>query len=57
MKAFIEAVSTGDQGKVWSGPDATLESHRIVFAAEMARRQNRVVELDELARAAARQRP
>jgi len=54
MKAFVEAVSTGDQRKVWSGPDASLESHRIVFAAEMARRQNRVVEMDELARSAAK---
>ena len=45
MKAFVEAVATGDQTKVWSGPDATIESHRIVFAAEQARREGRVVEV------------
>lgn len=45
MKAFIEAVATGDQRKVWSGPDETLASHRIVFAAERARRENRVISL------------
>ncbi|MEI6779855.1 MAG: gfo/Idh/MocA family oxidoreductase, partial [Verrucomicrobiota bacterium] len=45
MKAFVEAVATGDQSKVWSGPDETLASHRIVFAAERARREHRVVEL------------
>jgi len=52
MKAFVEAVSTGDQNRVWSGPEASLESHRMVFAAEMARRQNGVVEIEELARSA-----
>ena len=45
IKAFVEAVATGDQRKVWSGPDETLASHRIVFAAEPARRENRVVSL------------
>lgn len=54
MKAFVEAVATGDQSKVWSGPDETLASHRLVFAAEQARRENRVVTLAELqARSAA----
>jgi predicted dehydrogenase len=47
MKAFVEAVATGDQTKVWSGPDETLASHRLVFAAERARRENRVVALAE----------
>jgi predicted dehydrogenase len=45
MKAFVEAVATCDQGKVWSGPDETLTSHRMVFAAEQARRENRIVTL------------
>lgn len=45
MRAFIEAVATGDQHKVWSGPEETLASHRIVFAAEQARLEGRVVEL------------
>jgi predicted dehydrogenase len=45
MKAFIAAVATSDPHKVWSGPDETLASHRIVFAAEQARRERRVVPL------------
>jgi predicted dehydrogenase len=49
MKAFVEAVATGDQRKVWSGPDETLASHRIVFAAEQARREHRVVEMRDVA--------
>lgn len=45
MKAFVHAVATGDTSGIHSGPDATLESHRIVFAAERARREGRIVEL------------
>jgi predicted dehydrogenase len=37
MDAFVRAVATGDTSGIHSGPDATLESHRIVFAAEQAR--------------------
>ena len=45
MDAFITAVATGDRSHVLSGPDATLASHRLVFAAERARRTGRVVRL------------
>jgi hypothetical protein len=45
MKAFVRAVATGDTTGIHSGPDATLESHRIVFAAERARHEGRIVEL------------
>jgi predicted dehydrogenase len=45
MQAFIAAVASGDQSRVWSGPDATLASHRIVFAAERARREGRAIDL------------
>lgn len=48
MKAFIHAVATGDLSGIHSGPDATLESHRIVFAAEQARLEGRVVELPKI---------
>ena len=40
--AFIHAVATGDRSSILSGPDETLETHRIVFAAERARRTGRV---------------
>jgi predicted dehydrogenase len=45
MKAFVHALATGDTSEIYSGPEATLESHRIVFAAERARREGRIVEL------------
>ena len=51
MNAFIEAVSTRDQRKVLSGPDETLASHRMVFAAEQSRREGRVVDLREMVHA------
>lgn len=47
MDAFIRAVSTNDPSGLLSGPDETLESHLMVFAAEQARRENRVVDLAE----------
>ena len=53
MSAFIEAVATRDQRKVLSGPNETLASHRMVFAAERSRRENRVVDLRGLARTTA----
>lgn len=45
MKAFVKAVASGDTSDLHSGPDATLESHRIVFAAEQSRKEGRIVEL------------
>ena len=45
MKAFVHAVATGDTSGIHSGADETLESHRIVFAAEQARKEGRVVDL------------
>jgi len=48
MAAFIRAVATEDPGKIHSGPDISLETHLMVFAAERARRENRVVEMSEM---------
>jgi hypothetical protein len=48
MKAFVQAVATGDTSEIHSGPEATLESHRIVFAAERARHEGRVMNLSRL---------
>ncbi len=50
MKAFVEAVKSGDQSKIVSGPDATLESHRIVFAAEQARRSGSALAMSDFQR-------
>lgn len=46
MAAFVAAAAAGDPGLLPTTPAQTLESHRIAFAAEAARRQNRVIELD-----------
>jgi predicted dehydrogenase len=45
MKSFVEALRTGDASHILSGPDETLESHLMVFAAERARREGTVVEV------------
>lgn len=47
MRAFVHAVATGDTSVIHSGPDATLESHRIVFAAEKSRIAGGVVNLGD----------
>ena len=46
MEAFVAAVAAGDPALVPTAPAATLESHRIAFAAEVARREQRVIALE-----------
>jgi len=48
ISTFINAVARNDPSELLSGPDETLESHLIVFAAEQARRENRVVNMAEI---------
>ena len=43
MESFVSAVAEDDPNRILSGPEETLESHLMVFAAERARRENRVV--------------
>lgn len=43
MEAFVSAVASGDPSLILSGPQESLESHLMVFAAEQARREGRVV--------------
>jgi len=45
MHAFVKAVALNDPTKILSGADETLESHRLVFVAEQARLENRVITL------------
>jgi predicted dehydrogenase len=47
MQAFVRAVATGDTSGIFSGPEATLESHRIVFAAEKSRLEDRIIHLGQ----------
>ncbi len=45
MNAFVSAVCENDPSRILSGPDGSLETHRMVFAAERARHENSVVNL------------
>jgi len=45
IKSFVEALALNDRSKILTGPDDTMESHRLVFEIEKARKENRVVEL------------
>lgn len=45
MAAFVAAIRTGDARPILSGPAESLESHLMVFAAEQARRDGRVVDV------------
>ncbi|XP_078677465.1 putative oxidoreductase YteT isoform X2 [Branchiostoma floridae x Branchiostoma belcheri] len=43
IDAFVRAVQSGDRSDVFTGPRDTLQSHLLVFAAEQARLQDRVI--------------
>lgn len=45
MRAFVEAVACQDPGPILSGPEETLDTHMMVFAAEEARATDAVVDL------------
>ena len=45
MESFVTALATNDPSQILSGPDATLESHLMVFAAEKSRKQGKVITL------------
>lgn len=46
MASFVAAVAANDPALILSGPDESLETHQLVFAAETARRQGRVINLE-----------
>lgn len=48
FNAFIDAVRSGDGGRIRTSADASLRSHAMCFAAEMSRQQQRTIELREL---------
>lgn len=45
MQRFVAALSAGDPGMILSGVEESFETHRMVFAAERARLEHRVVDL------------
>jgi len=48
IHAFIDAVAHNDPSRITTGPDETLESHLITFAAERARMKGTVEEVSPL---------
>jgi predicted dehydrogenase len=46
MQHFVAAVANRDRSLILSGPTESLETHLTVFAAERARRENRVVQVN-----------
>ncbi len=48
MRAFLAALQAGNADLIATGPEVSLESHLIAFAAERARREGRVVDLHEM---------
>ncbi len=48
IRDFLDRVREGNPANIPTGTGPSLESHRIAFAAELARREGRVVEMSEL---------
>jgi predicted dehydrogenase len=48
ITAFVEAVATGNTAPILSGPAESLDSHRVVWAAERSRRTGTTVSLTDL---------
>ncbi|XP_078616679.1 putative oxidoreductase YteT isoform X2 [Branchiostoma floridae x Branchiostoma japonicum] len=46
MDAFVKAIQSGDRSHILTGPQDTLQSHLLVFAAEQARLQDRVIKIN-----------
>lgn len=49
MQRFVNAVATNDPSLLLTGPTESLRSHRLVFAAERARRQKQTIFPDDVA--------
>ncbi len=49
MRDFVRAVGQNDPTMILSGPDESLETHLMVFAAEQARHERRVVDVTLMA--------
>uniref|UniRef100_K1QM90 Putative oxidoreductase yteT n=1 Tax=Magallana gigas TaxID=29159 RepID=K1QM90_MAGGI len=47
IESFVSAIYHKDFSKIHTGADETLASHLVVFAAEKARKENRVVTINE----------
>ena len=48
MRSLTEAIATGDGSKLLTGTGVSLKTHAATFAAEMSRREGRVITLSDL---------
>lgn len=48
LEAFLDALLENDPSKIVSDAEVSLETHRMVFAAELSRLEKRTVRMDEL---------
>ena len=48
MRDFVKAINCNDAGYIKTGPDVSLESHLMVFAAEKSRLENKVVNMEDI---------
>lgn len=48
LEAFVDAVASGDERKILTGPEESLHSYNMVFAAEISRKTGTVVSPDAL---------
>ncbi|KAK3096756.1 hypothetical protein FSP39_002968 [Pinctada imbricata] len=46
IKTYVDALKEGDKSKILTGGEEALASHLLAFAAEKARKENRVVTID-----------
>jgi predicted dehydrogenase len=53
LRILTEAIATGDTSKILTGTDVSLRTHAAVFAAEISRKEGRVVNVPELIRSSA----
>ena len=56
LQSFVNAILSGDPEKIFTGADTSLETHYMVFAAEISRHERRTVLLDELRKPHAKKR-
>jgi predicted dehydrogenase len=48
MRTLVEAIVANDPSKILTGTETSLKTHAATFAAEMSRKQGRVISLSEL---------
>jgi len=48
VQSWLQAITSGDPSQILTSAQESLRTHAIAFAAERARREGRIVEMDEM---------